>query len=369
MTLCYLDCYAGISSDRLLAAFLDAGLNIKDLEEALVPLKIDFTLQKEIVTCDRIKAVSVCITLKDEKTFEPISHLQKSNLPDRITKNSIAVINSLIEAEKNVYALELSDNKRWTEIIVKTVAVFSSLSILGIDKIICASLPRPQGGSTISPANPISYEILKDIPCHGVDCEEELVSPLGAALIKQITTDFGLMPAISQCIIGYGATNGKDNNKLLRIILGNDEQDEPQEVEIISTNLDDWSPETHPYLTDKLLAAEALDVTITPIFMKKGRPGFCLQVIANPKKSEILKDIILSETTAIGLRFHLEKRRTLSRKVIYIDSKWGKIQAKEVETPKGKVIYPEYEACRIIAEKYNLPIQTIYRFVQGMNNE
>ena len=147
----------------------------------------------------------------------------------------------------------------------------------------------------------------------------------------------------------------------MRIIIGRAiDLTEQQSVEVIETNLDDWSPEGFPYLCELLFAQGALDVTLAPIQMKKGRPGFALQVISPPAYAHLLKEIILSETTAIGLRFRREARRTLVREKVVVPTPWGNILAKKVQTPTGAVIYPEYEECRKIACRYKVPLQQVY---------
>ena len=97
--------------------------------------------------------------------------------------------------------------------------------------------------------------------------------------------------------------------------------------------------------------------------MKKGRPGFCLQVICHAQHSQELKNTILTETTAIGLRFRKEQRMTLPREKVTVSTSWGGIAAKKVKTPGGIKIYPEYEACRSVAEEHNLPLDLVYREV------
>ena len=99
------------------------------------------------------------------------------------------------------------------------------------------------------------------------------------------------------------------------------------------------------------------------MLMKKGRPGQQLCVICYPIHGQRLKQTILSETTAIGLRFRTETRMTLERKQVTVETPWGKVMAKKVQTPAGSVIYPEYEACRQIAESAQVPLQQVYREV------
>jgi hypothetical protein len=164
---------------------------------------------------------------------------------------------------------------------------------------------------------------------------------------------------------GYGAGSHKpadaDRPNLFRLVLGKAaDLSEAQEIEVIETNLDDWSPEGYPYLMERLFNGGALDVSLVPIQMKKGRPGFLLRIIADPAHGHTIKRIIFSETTAIGLRFRTEHRMTLPRKKGTVQTIWGPVAVKKVETPRGPVLYPEYEACRRTAEQNKLSLQEVY---------
>ena len=171
---------------------------------------------------------------------------------------------------------------------------------------------------------------------------------------------------------GYGAGNHilpHEQPNLLRLITGTvrSETALEQTVEIIETHLDDWNSEGFPYLCELLLKQGALDVSLTPMLMKKGRPGQQLRVICPPVHGMALKRTILSETTAIGLRFRTEQRLTLKRERVLVDTPWGKIGAKKVQTPAGTMIYPEYEACKEIAESAQVPLQCVYQAVTRSN--
>jgi len=133
---------------------------------------------------------------------------------------------------------------------------------------------------------------------------------------------------------------------------------------VIETNLDDWSPEGFPHLTELLFARGAIDVTLTPVHMKKGRPGFTLQVISPLALAHPLKEIILTHTTAIGLRFRREERQTLLRQIVTVATKWGEVKAKKVQTPVGWVVHPEYEECRKVALHHGLPLSDVYNEVR-----
>lgn len=171
---------------------------------------------------------------------------------------------------------------------------------------------------------------------------------------------------------GYGAGTHilpHRQPNLLRLIVGqiSSKTIENQTVEIIETHLDDWNSEGFPYLCELLLKRGALDVSLTPMLMKKGRPGQQLRVICHPNHAMELKQTILTETTAIGLRFRTEQRLTLEREQVLVDTPWGKIAAKKVQTPAGTMIYPEYEACKEIAESAQVPLQRVYQAVSLSN--
>ncbi len=136
--------------------------------------------------------------------------------------------------------------------------------------------------------------------------------------------------------------------------------EEAQEIEVIETNIDDWHGEGIGYLTGRLLAAGALDVTVTPVQMKKGRPGFEVKVLARPEGALVLKQLLLAESPAIGLRFHREKRLTLPRSYGRVRTPWGEVAVKKVMTPGGERLRPEFESCRILAEQKKVALQDVY---------
>ena len=129
---------------------------------------------------------------------------------------------------------------------------------------------------------------------------------------------------------------------------------------ILETNVDNVTGELMSHVMTELLQQGAADVTFTPLLMKKGRPGFLLRVIATPVAALQLKQAILTETTAIGLRFRNEKRLTLPRRQGTVATPWGAVQVKEVETPAGPVLTPEYEDCRRVALEQHIPLRAVY---------
>ena len=138
---------------------------------------------------------------------------------------------------------------------------------------------------------------------------------------------------------------------------------------VTETSLDDWSPETWPLVAEKLFENGALDVILFPVHMKKGRPGFTLKVICDPAHVPDLQNVILTETSAIGLRFHSEQRVTLPREIITVTTPRGPVKAKKIDTPAGTVVTPEYEECRRVARENNVSVKSVYQIVSSCRPE
>ncbi|MBW1792692.1 MAG: nickel pincer cofactor biosynthesis protein LarC, partial [Deltaproteobacteria bacterium] len=330
------------------------------------------------------RGVRVHITSQEKhphRSWKEIESLiQNSSLKNTVKDRSLTIFSALAHAEAKVHNCSPEDvhfhEVGGVDSIIDIVGAAIGLDFLGIEKLISSPLPMTRGwvnsqhGKLPLPA-PATCELLKNIPVYGVDLDQELVTPTGAAIIISLCSEFGNLPAMTLRSVGYGAgsrklSDGRPN--LFRLMVGKTFcPEEVQEVEVIETHIDDWSPEGYPYLNEQLFSSGALDVAIIPIQMKKGRPGFILRVIADSASALELKRLILSETTAIGLRYHTEKRMTLPRTTGFVKTCWGKIAVKKVETPAGIVLQPEYEACRLIAKKENLPLRWIYTEISKIN--
>ena len=375
----YLACFSGISGDMLLGALLDCGLSEEALRGELEKLDLEpFDLEVSTQTRQSIAALSVQITSATDQQFRHLGTisdlLERSSLDQTITERALKVFRRLAEAEAKVHGKPV-DEIHFHEVgaldtIIDIVGVIAGLHLLGITTIHCSPLPLGRGfvecahGTLPLPA-PAVCELLKNIPVVGIDTDQELVTPTGAALVAELTDSFGPLPPMIVSTTGYGAGDSPgsaDRPNLLRIISGRTETvAEAQQVEVIETSLDDWNPEGFPYLCTTLLDHNALDVTLAPIQMKKGRPGFRLTVICRPLNAPTLKEIIFNETSAIGVRFRTEQRLTLPRQIVSVDTRWGPVPAKQVVTPSGNKIYPEYESCKDIARRHKVALDQVYR--------
>lgn len=383
----YADCFSGVSGDMLLGALLHAGLDEKLLRSELARLNLaDAGLETERTSRQSIACIKVTISDKrrqELRTLPAIRRLvENSGLNPSIRARSLAVFQALAEAEARVHGIPV-DRVHFHEIgaldtIFDVVGTVIGLHHLGISRLIVS--PLPLGGGFVQCAHgllplpaPATCELLHGVPTYGVDIGKELVTPTGAALVKVLADDFGTMPAMAITATGYGAGSHmlpRDQPNLLRLVIGNSlDVAESQMVTVLETRLDDWNPEIFPHLCELLLQRGALDVTLSGDLGKKGRPGFQLQVICRPADNAVLQETLLSETTAIGLRFRHEQRRTLVRETVRVSTPWGEIAAKKVATPRGEVVYPEYEECRKTALLHDVPIDAVYRAVYAFTGE
>lgn len=381
VTCCYLDCFSGISGDMLLGAFLHAGLPKDTLlgELSKIP-DLDFSLSVENDLRSGIGCKQLSVHSGSKQQFRHLENiielLQKSTLNTSIQEQATRIFTRLAEAEASVHNVDITKihfhEVGAVDTIVDTVGALIALEYFGISEVCCSPLPMGRGfvkcahGNLPLPA-PAVCELLRDTPVYGVEQEQELVTPTGAVLAAQLTDTFGSLPTMTIESIGYGAGNNILNNdqpNLLRLLIGKKEiVKETQTVEVIECNLDDWNTEMFPYLSELLFDAKALDVSLSPLLMKKGRPGQRLQVICAPHNALPLRQIILTETSAIGLRFRQENRMTLAREAVEIVTEWGSITAKQVHKPDGTVIYPEYESCKKIAQTEKIPLSRVYNAV------
>ncbi len=365
----------------LLGAFLHASLPEDLLVAELTKIpNLDFDLKVTNDIRSGIGCKQLSVHSSSNQQFRHLENilelLQKSTLSTSIQKKAGCIFTRLAEAEANVHNVDIAKihfhEVGAVDTIVDIVGALIALDYFGITEISCSPLPMGRGfvkcdhGNLPLPA-PAVCELLRDIPVYGVEQDKELVTPTGAVLATQLADNFGLMPTMTVKNTGYGAGNNILNNEqpnLLRLLIGKKKVvEETQTVEIIECNLDDWNTEMFPYLSELLFNANALDVSLTPLLMKKGRPGQRLQVICTPHNALPLKQIILAETSAIGLRFRQENRMTLPRKSVEVVTKWGKIKAKQIQKPDGKVIYPEYEECKKVAQSEKIPLERVYRAV------
>ena len=314
--------------------------------------------------------------------------LDDSDLDPEIRDTAKRVFDRLAEAEAKVHNMSKA-NVHLHEVsgidsIVDIVGSVIGLAYLDVDTVYASPLSLGRGfvrcahGLMPVPV-PGTMELLKGVPIHQTDIPKELVTPTGAALITTLSQEFGVMPQMRLDRVGYGAGTRdlEQRPNLLRLCLGekvssSDSQTthhhaETDSVDIIETNVDDMSPEITGYVTTRLFEHGALDVFLTPIFMKKNRPATQITVLCPTPHRDKLIELLLTETTTFGVRLASANRVKLRRDFIQVETQWGTIQAKRGYL-NGTLIktVPEYEDCKRLAEQNNVPLRQIY--AEALNN-
>ena len=257
--------------------------------------------------------------------------------------------------------------------IVDIVASCAGIHALGVDQWFCS--PLNVGGGMVDCAHgrfpvpaPATADLLRGLPTYSAHVEKELVTPTGAALIRALSPEFGVQPAMRVESIGYGAgsRNPKDFPNVLRLNVGaSDETSKNADsVTVMETALDDLSPQVIAYVAEQALAQGALDVLCTPTLMKKGRPGTLLTILCEPAKAAFLQELLFRETTTLGIRVRQEQRVILSRAFRVVTTPYGEIRIKTACLPDAMGgaqanAAPEFEDCRAAAAKHNVPLKTV----------
>jgi len=384
MRIAYVDCVAGASGDMLLGALIDLGLSPNDLNDKLNLLKLSgFKIEAQQVQKNSLRSMHLKVHVTDQKTKrrvpELIEIIQKSDLPESICIKAIVIIQKLGEVEARIHGVSLEQvhlhELGGIDTIVDIVGFLIGLDLLRIEALYVSPIPLGRGfvqsahGEIPLPA-PATLELLKGVPVYGIETDKELVTPTGAVLLTTLATGFGSIPPMQVETIGYGAgTREMPFPNVLRILLGTNENLYPAKIEQLielETNIDNMNPELYEHVMDRLFKAGALDVSLFPIHMKKNRPGIMLQVLTPIEHATELKHVIYQETSTLGIRQQQVERECLNRHFETVETIYGSVQVKIADLGSGKIKYsPEYEDCKNLAAKHNIPIQDIMKAAES----
>ena len=372
MTLCYFDAFSGISGDMTVGALVDAGADWAALEAALQSLQLDASFRLYKTKRRGIGASKFCVDFAEQKKHRHLPHIEKiiqaGHLSSRAKTNALAVFQRLGEAESQTHDVPI-EKVHFHEVgavdsICDIVGACVALDLLNVAEIHCSRVNVGSGtvetehGKLPVPA-PATALLLKDKPIFSAGPQTELTTPTGAALVTTLATHFGTLPAIQLKSQGFGAGDkdfpGQAN--VLRVLIGERSGAvEATSVSILEANIDDSTPQVLAFAMERLLEAGALDVTLTPVYMKKGRAATMISVIAAPELSEKLAAVLFAETSTLGLRILQAERRVLARHVTEVETSFGRVRVKYNE--QGNFA-PEYEDCRQAATAKGVPLRTV----------
>ncbi len=371
-----IDCHhAGIAGNMLLGALLDMGAEEGKVRDEILRCTSQAGQVNMEVTPVRRASVSC---LKVEFGFKASGHVHMEECLEKasdpwVRERAIKVFNTLQEAESSVHGKEHGHHPHLHEVgrldaVADIVGCLTAWKDLGLDRVDGFSTSVAVGGGQVKfshgsfpvPA-PATLEILRGVPMI-MGGERELATPTGASLLVNLVQEFNDSLAITPIKIGMGA--GSDMEDFLnatRVMTGWVDENLGDRVDVIETSVDDVTPEHLAYCSQKLMTEGALDVSIIPSSMKKGRLGNLVKVISVPGKTGALCDLLLEETGSLGARVHRDvERRKLEREILDVETELGgrkwEIRVKIGRGRGGQILSakPEYDDVAAICEETGL---------------
>ncbi len=415
MRIGYLECFAGISGDMLMAALVDAGAPIDLLQQTAASLGLGAELKVTRVSRSGIQSTKIDV-LVDGRLHEPVqpsgpvehehnhhhdnenehsvhhhhehSHgrslpeirtlLMQANLTGRARDLSLRAFGLLAEAEGRIHSVPV-EKVHFHEVggidaIVDIACSAAAADALDLDAWYCG--PVNVGGGFVNCAHgrfpvpaPATAELLKNLPTYSAHVQAELVTPTGAALLRALDCRFESTPIMRTQAIGYGAgtRNPERFPNVLRVSVGEIDQvlsqsgeQTGEKVTVLECAVDDLSPQVLAHTAQLVLERGALDVMSAPVTMKKGRLGTLLTVLCKPADSDQLQKLIFRETTTLGIRVREENRVILAREIIPVETDFGVIHIKTGSLHgEEQNAAPEFEDCRRAAAAFDVPLKTV----------
>lgn len=375
----YLDCFAGLSGDMLLGALLDVGWPPERLDEVIASLHLSEVreehsqVMKQGIRGTQVKVVSP--PQQPHRGYDDLASIVlQAAIPDVVREQSLLALKLLAEVESTVHGIPL-EQVHFHEVgavdtLVDIVGTLTAFHDLKVESVHCAPLPWSQG--TIKTAHgilpvppPAVALLLKGLPVVGVEVQGEMVTPTGATLVRSLATNFGPMPNMQVEQVGYGAGTREwsDRPNLLRLVLGSAESVglTTESLVVMACNIDDMNPQWYGPLVETLLGANALDVWLTPVQMKKNRPAVVIEVLCRVAHVAALREILLRDTTTLGVRTYTVTRYSLDRRIETVETVYGSVRIKVANLPDGKEkAAPEHDDCVARAREHGVSVREVW---------
>lgn len=376
MRIAYIDCVGGASGDMLLGALVDAGAS----EDVVRSIPAALHLPECAVSFERVMRGALSALQTNVMTPKHEAHrhvpelidiIDRAEVNDRVKVRARAVIQRLAEAEARIHHSPIESvhlhEVGGDDALIDIVGVLAALDDLKIDRVVVSPVPLARGwtksmhGALPLPA-PATLALLEGVPIRYVDeVEKELVTPTGAVLLTSVAHEFGGFPSMRLGRVGMGSGQRElPFPNVVRVWLGESEAQPDglivETLTLLETNIDDLNPQVYEHVLNRLFAAGALDVTLTPLHMKKNRPATMLSVLCRTGDVDQLLSIILTETTTLGVRRSTIERVSLPRSIETVATRFGSIRVKVARWNDLVRAVPEYEDCRRAAEEYHAPL-------------
>jgi pyridinium-3,5-bisthiocarboxylic acid mononucleotide nickel chelatase len=375
----YFDCPSGASGDMILGALIDAGVPLPTLRAELAKLGLPgFTLETREVRRGAFRATKADVVLDQQvrhhhrQLRDILAILGASQLPPSVIAAAARIFSRLAEAEARVHGTGIEEvhfhDVGAVDAIVDVTGAVIALHLLGAEGVHVSALPvgggfaeGPHGRMPVP--GPGTAELLRGFPVVDTGVRFELVTPTGAAILTTLAAGSGRMPAMTVERIGYGAgTKDLPNTpNILRCFIGDTaEASTIETVAQLETTIDDMNPQLYEPLMDRLFEAGALDVFLTPVVMKRSRPGTVLTALCPRDKVPDLSRVLFEESSTIGVRWTEVSRTRLDRDVITIVTDYGPLPFK-VSRLSGRIvtITPEFADVVRLAQAKSLPVREV----------
>jgi pyridinium-3,5-bisthiocarboxylic acid mononucleotide nickel chelatase len=373
MTIAYFDCFAGISGDMTLGALIDSGADRALLDATVEALRLGDEVNIEIRHESRghVGGTRVIVNTVDRvaRTVPALrAVVEEAEAPHRVRTHVLDAINRLAQAESRLHGLP-EDQLHLHELggadtLVDLMGAFWLLHGLDVEEVYSSALPAPRGRKEHMPLPaPASVRVLEGTGAvfEATDDGRELVTPTGAAILA-VSARFE-RPAMALRSVGYGIGTRESPGNALAVWVG-EKVETKMGVTVVETNVDDMAPNLIAALCEDLMDAGALDVSVTPALMKKGRAGHLIAVMSPPELAARLADHLLRHSTTLGVRVTTAQRVTAQRRIIEVRTHLGNARVK-VKELGGKAIdvAPEYEDCRQISRETGADLREVMRVV------
>ena len=373
----------------ILGALVSAGVDQSALVDqlqllGLVGWKIDF----EKVDRSGISATYARVHTAPEHGHRHLADILKiiyeSRLSDGVKDRAARIFSRLAEAESRVHNQPI-EKIHFHEVgaldaIIDVCGAAVGFELLGVERFVASPLRVGTGMTEMAHGRfpippPAVAELLKGKPIYAGDIEGEFVTPTGAAIIATVCEQFGTMPAMKINAGGYGAgtRNPKNFPNVLRLFLGETEAGGDagdESLLMIETNIDDMSAQLFGHVMERAFELGALDCYLTPVQMKKNRPGTLVSILCRPDEREKFLEMLFAETTTIGARSYEVQRRALARETVTVTTQFGPIDVKVAHIKNGAVnAMPEFEQCRAAAQKAGVALREVQEAARAAYSE
>ncbi len=388
MRIAYFDCPSGAAGDMIMGALVDAGAPFEALQGELAKLRLSgFTLERREVMKSAFRATKVEVHVHGEGHAHDERHeghphphrnlrsildlIASSGLRPAVKAGAARIFTRLADAEAQVHGTSVEEvhfhEVGAVDAIVDVTGACIGLDLLGVDAVHCSALPV--GGGFVTGAHgrmpipgPGTAELLKGFPVVDTGVRRELVTPTGAAILTTLSVSAGAMPPMTVEAVGYGAgTMDLETPNMIRVFLGEAAQPGGRETIVqVETTVDDMQPQLWETVMERLFEAGALDVYLTPVTMKKSRPGIVLTALCAPEKVTDLSRVLFEESPTIGVRWTAYQRERLDRETVTLATAYGPVPFK-VSRLGGRVVTatPEFDEIRRIAKEKGLPAREV----------